>query len=99
MITDLDGNITDACENAGDFFIFEKPEDVLGHNIGSLYVNLDDRRQILQILGDKGVLNGYTVMARAVDVATFPVCADAVVLMDESGRPTGRQTIITKISP
>jgi len=94
--TDIDGKlemVSPSVERYG-----YRVRQMIGRNVGELYVDPSARDRLLGTLKERGSLQDYEVELKRADGEPVPVSVSARLLVDAAGRPTGVEGLLRDIT-
>ena len=95
--TSIDGEILDMNPAGVAMFGFDSLDELKKVNIESLYVNLDDRKRLIELAG-KGPVRNFGVQFKRKDGTVIDCIINSYPLSDERGRIVGLQGAIIDVS-
>jgi len=82
-----DGIFTWINQAGADILGFGSPEDVIGSRLADIYVNPDDRKELIEKLEDEGVWRDFTAYCKRKDGERFISETTCNLVRDENGKP------------
>ncbi|MCF6148632.1 MAG: PAS domain S-box protein [Candidatus Kuenenia sp.] len=83
----LDGVFTYINQSGAEILGYDSPEEVLGTRVIDIYVNANDRKELLEILEKEGVCKDFTAFCKKKNGERFIYEANCSIVRDETGQP------------
>lgn len=90
IVTDLDGTITLVNPATCQLLGYDEA-DIVGQDMAQLYSDQEERARFREALGNKGNVRGFQLSARRKDDSVVVVEANARLVLDSKGIPTGME--------
>ena len=95
--SDIDGNILEISPSIERYSGY-KPEELIGMNVGNVYLNPDDRSEMLKILTARGEIEDYIIKLKTKDLREVFVSANIHLLSGQDGKPVGIEGSLRDVS-